>query len=105
MKIYFTLKSIPELSDLSRKERRRLWSRHAYKSFRHWQTWIGFFTYLVIIIIGFIISLQVQPWFFYGYAILGVAGGFGVLICMQFMIPTIRRYLAEERNKDQIPKI
>ena len=41
MKIYWTHKSIPELKDLSMRERGRRW-RSAYKSaFRHWQTWGG----------------------------------------------------------------
>ena len=41
MKIYWTQKSIPELKDLSFRERGRRW-RRAYKSaFRHWQTWGG----------------------------------------------------------------
>ena len=41
MKIYWTLKSITELKDLSFRERGRRW-RRAYKSaFRHWQTWCG----------------------------------------------------------------
>ncbi|WP_058960719.1 hypothetical protein [Type-E symbiont of Plautia stali] len=41
MKIFWTLKSIPELADLDLWERGRRW-REAYKSaFRHWQTWAG----------------------------------------------------------------
>ena len=41
MKIYWTYKSIPELKDLSMRERGKRW-RSAYKSaFRHWQTWCG----------------------------------------------------------------
>jgi len=41
VKIYWTLKSIPELRHLSSRERGRRW-RSAYKSaFRHWQTWAG----------------------------------------------------------------
>jgi hypothetical protein len=41
VKIYWTLKSIPELADLTLSERGRRW-RSAYKSaFRHWQTWVG----------------------------------------------------------------
>ena len=40
MKIYWTLKSITELKDLSLHERGRRW-RSAYKpAFRHWQTWV-----------------------------------------------------------------
>lgn len=41
MKIYWTLKSIPELKNLSPGDRGRRW-QSAYKSaFRHWQTWGG----------------------------------------------------------------
>lgn len=41
MKIYCTLKSIPELAGLTPWERGRRW-RSAYKAaFRHWQTWAG----------------------------------------------------------------
>lgn len=41
MKIYWTLKSIPELAGLTLWERGRRW-RSAYKSaFRHWQAWTG----------------------------------------------------------------
>ena len=41
MKIYWTLKSIPELADLPLWERGRRW-RRAYKSvYRHWETWCG----------------------------------------------------------------
>lgn len=41
VKIYWNLKSIPELKDLSLRERGKRW-RSAYKSaFRHWQTWCG----------------------------------------------------------------
>ena len=41
MKIYWTLKSIPELAGLSLWERGIRW-RSAYKlAFRHWQTWAG----------------------------------------------------------------
>jgi hypothetical protein len=41
VKIFWTLKSIPELADLDLWERGSRW-RRAYKSaFRHWQTWAG----------------------------------------------------------------
>ena len=46
MKIYWSLKSIPELADLSKDERRRVWKAMTGKSFmsipepfRHWQFW------------------------------------------------------------------
>ncbi len=41
MRLYWTLKSIPELSQISSKERGRRW-RIVYKSaFRHWEMWGG----------------------------------------------------------------
>lgn len=39
MKIYWSLESIPELSDLTPSERLRLWQRCSFKPFRHWQVW------------------------------------------------------------------
>lgn len=41
MKIYWTLKQIPELSGLSSKERGKRWRKAYKKSFRHWETWLG----------------------------------------------------------------
>lgn len=41
MQIYWTLKSIPELSALPRGERGRAWRRVSIKTYRHWQTWVG----------------------------------------------------------------
>lgn len=41
MKIYWTLKSIPELKNLPLRERGRRW-RRAYRSvFLHWESWGG----------------------------------------------------------------
>jgi len=41
MEIYWTLKSVPELRDTSRRERARRWQRAYHKSFRHITTWVG----------------------------------------------------------------
>lgn len=41
MKIYWTLKQIPELSSLSFQERGKRWRKAYKKSFRHWETWLG----------------------------------------------------------------
>lgn len=39
--MYWTLKSIPELGGVSRRERGRRWRRAYSKSFRHLTTWIA----------------------------------------------------------------
>ena len=41
MQIYWTLRSIPELSGLPSDERRRVWWDAYRKTTRHWQYWAG----------------------------------------------------------------
>ena len=41
MQIYWTLKSIPELSGLPSEERMRVWRAAYWKTKRHWQFWAG----------------------------------------------------------------
>jgi hypothetical protein len=41
MTICWSLKSIPELSKLSKTERKKVWSACYLQSCRHWQTWLG----------------------------------------------------------------
>jgi hypothetical protein len=40
--IYWTLKSVPELSHLPRQERGRAWRAVSWKTLRHWQFWSVF---------------------------------------------------------------
>jgi 4-amino-4-deoxy-L-arabinose transferase-like glycosyltransferase len=41
MKIYWSAKSIPELSKLSETERKKVWKACYLQSLRLWQTWLG----------------------------------------------------------------
>lgn len=41
MRIYWTMKQIPELATLSSVERNASWRRVYPKTFRHWETWLG----------------------------------------------------------------
>lgn len=43
MEIYWTLKSVPELRNTSRRERGRRWQRAYHKSFGHLSTWAALF--------------------------------------------------------------
>ena len=43
MAIFWTLKSIPELANLSARDRRVHWRRAYRRTWRHWQTWAGLF--------------------------------------------------------------
>ena len=39
MRIYWSLKSIPELAGLPPAERRRVWRTACWDAYRHWQVW------------------------------------------------------------------
>jgi hypothetical protein len=41
MNIYWTLKSVPELSGLPFRERGRVWRAVSLKTFRHWEVWVA----------------------------------------------------------------
>lgn len=41
LKIYWSLKSVPGLSQMSKKDRKVIWRRCYLKSFRNWQTWVA----------------------------------------------------------------
>jgi hypothetical protein len=42
MKLYWSLKSIPELADLPKEKRMEVWRACHPKDIKHWQTWISF---------------------------------------------------------------
>ncbi|MBB3059570.1 hypothetical protein [Microbulbifer rhizosphaerae] len=88
MKIYWTLKSIPEFSALSIQERGARWRKVYTKCFRHWQTWLGLATCGFCVILGGHIGGVV------GMGLLGAAlgGGIGGLIFSQAFIIVARRY-------------
>lgn len=93
MKIYWTLKSIPEFSQLSSDERGRRW-RSAYQSvFRHWETWAG------LALIGFLGAAGSHFFGALGAIVLAGTGGF---MYGQITIYVARKYyryrLLDERN-------
>jgi hypothetical protein len=52
MQFYWSLKSIPELSGLPPRERRRIWRAAYWKTFRHWQIWAAGIAILLFTLIG-----------------------------------------------------
>lgn len=109
MKIYTSLKSIPELADLTPQERMIAWHNCQAKTNAHWQTWVGSFVALLVAaavgtgILLLIIKLTpralgVLPTFF----IAGFVGGVIIVSLFQFLRrivvfgqvgPYIREYL------------
>ena len=90
MRIYWTLKSIPELQSVPKAERGRIWRRGYVKSFRHWQTWVGLLLAALCAGVGIAVG---------GIWGGGIGGGFGGFLFSQIVIPVTRPYLEEELNK------
>ncbi len=86
MPIYWTLKSVPELSHLPRQERGRAWRRVGYKTLRHWQAWLG------LIACGACAGLGGYVGGSFGHSIVGAAvgGGIGGFIFSQASIHVAR---------------
>ena len=86
MPIYWTLKSVPELSSLPRQERGRAWRRVGFKTLHHWQTWIGLIACGACAGIGSYIGAS------FGHPIAGAAvgGGIGGFIFSQASIHVAR---------------
>ena len=100
MEIYWTIKSIPELRDASKLERRRRWKRAYRKSFRHLTTWMAL---LLCALCGGAGAYYGQM---AGSGVLGamLGGGFGGFIFSQASIAVARRHyqhilLGEESDR------
>lgn len=99
MKIYFTLKSIPELSSLPRDKRLYLWRKYYPKVFKHLSIRISLFVMSITMLIGFYFSLRIKPWVPYGYVVSGLICVICYLVFLQLFISLIRIYLKEELAK------
>ena len=55
-KWYLSLRSIPELSSLSKKDRSKIWRRNSIKGFLHWQTWAAFILFITWSVFIFFIT-------------------------------------------------
>jgi hypothetical protein len=86
--IYWTLKSIPELSQLSSKERRLTWRQAYPRTYRHWQTWVG------LAACGACAYFGCRLGFVFGHPVLGAAigGGIGGFIFSQASIYVARMH-------------
>ena len=88
MAIYWTLKSIPEFSQLSAKERGLAWRQAYRRTFSHWQTWVALAASGACTYWGHHLGTV------FGYPLLGVAigGGVGGAIFSQVAIYVARAH-------------
>lgn len=99
MKIYWSLKSIPELAEIPTKQRKEIWRRCLRKAHRNWWTWLGVVGPAACIggvsaVLVDIISGN------HAAAILlaGLIGGIAGLISFQIQVRTVRAYIRKELN-------
>lgn len=102
MRIYWTSGSIPELADLPRAERRRLWRSVVGRSFRHWQAWAGFLVMATSVMSGCLLPKVIHN-FPLALVVAGLMGGFAGLIYSQSLIFVLRPYLREARRSAATP--
>jgi hypothetical protein len=58
MKLYWSLKSIPELAGLSEQEQTGIWGKFRRKVWRHWQTWIATFVLCACFVLGQVVGMR-----------------------------------------------
>jgi signal transduction histidine kinase len=60
---YFTFKSVPEISDLNKKERIKIWRKYCLKGLLHWQTWCAFALYMLWVLLVFFLTDGISDYF------------------------------------------
>lgn len=92
MKIYWSLKAIPELASLSPQERNLIWKQAYSRTFRHWQTWLALLGGGLLAGIGSIVGS-------YPGAVLGGAIGGAIFgqVAIHQALPYIREMVATKQ--------
>ncbi len=111
MRIYWTMKSVPELAPLSKEQRKSVWHATRWKAFRHWQFWVASAAFIVwfLIIFAFLDLILIRDGtvvrigrFFFG----GIAVGIGALILNHMAIelkrPYMRRLLQSQGSRANV---
>ncbi len=105
MRIYWSLKSIPELSDLPNEERRQIWVATRRGPFRHWQYWaavLGAFLVLMLLVpLVDVVQSMGSRIVIYSLA-LYVFVLFIRQVGFYFIRPYMREYLQREQTEEQV---
>jgi len=102
MKIYWTIKSIPELADLSPSDRKALWRRNYWKGYTHLSPWIGIA--VLIILLGIVQYLTGPGHVLAASSLLvkvmlkGIAFFIGFTLIFHLITESIRPHLRQERQ-------
>ncbi len=64
MRIYWNIKSVPEVAGLSKQERELVLKAVRWKYLRHWQTWVTFVAFFVwiLVVMSLVDSIRGGQW-------------------------------------------
>jgi hypothetical protein len=103
MKIYWTLKSIPELKDYPPEERKKIWRAGFWNSFKQGRAYTGFYIAALPMLLGIFIGNaigRIHGVFIGG----GIGGAIGVFVFLQFLVRSALPYIKETVSKRSAPK-
>ncbi|HYA59401.1 MAG TPA: hypothetical protein VED85_03490 [Burkholderiaceae bacterium] len=86
MTIFWTLKDIPELANLSARDRRRMWRRAYRRIWTHWQAWAG------LLVLALCAGVGKRLGAFFDHQIVGamIGGGIGGFVFGQVSVYVAR---------------
>ena len=95
---------MPELSDLSKEERNKLWYDNVLKGFLHWQTWAAFFvfmawSYFIFLLVHYLrndVFNSNSIVFRFLYAVFGC--GVGYIVFWIIFAKMVRSHISKARN-------
>lgn len=96
MKVYTSLKAIPELSNLASNDRNELWNRHASKALFSWQTLLAFLFLLLFTAVGVEFRFYLKGefpqihWRYIDYPIMVCTYALGFLAIFQVQVRLVR---------------
>ena len=106
MPIYWSMKSVPELTPLSKEQRQSVWHATRWRHLRHWQFWIAVAAFIVwlLIIFAFLDLIRDGTVARIGrLSLAAVAGGIGGLFLSHVAIkvkrPHMRRLLQSQGSR------
>jgi biotin transporter BioY len=100
MKIYWSIKSIPELADLSEQEQTEVWGKFYRKAWHHWQTWIATLVLCACVALGQAIGMRFGG--IHWRILCAVIGCFiGGMILSQIITSVVRTYIREYLNSHE----
>ena len=94
----FSLKSIPELSGLTKEEQKKLYRKCSTKVFQHWQAWLAIVglglwnAFCIYIVVSDILPIH------FSIILSGLGGGFGWYVFNIVWVSMTRPYLKIERE-------